>query len=42
MKFRIVENCCDAWPIQQLCRVLGVSTAGCYAWRSRSDSKAAV
>ena len=24
MKFRVVEYCYDAWPIQQLCRVLGV------------------
>ncbi|RKJ98013.1 IS3 family transposase, partial [Pseudoroseomonas wenyumeiae] len=42
MKFRMVEDCRDAWPVQQLCRVLGISTAGYYAWRSRPDSKRAV
>ena len=42
MKFRVVEDCHDAWPVQQLCHVLGVSTAGYYAWRSRPDSKRAV
>lgn len=42
MKFRVVEDCRDAWPVQALCRVPGISTAGCYAWRSRSDSKRAV
>jgi putative transposase len=38
----MVEDCRDAWPVQQLCHVLGVSTAGYYAWRSRPDSKRAV
>ena len=39
MKFRVIEDCRDAWPIQALCRMLGVSTAGHYAWRSRPESK---
>jgi len=42
MKFRVVEDCRDAWPVQALCRVLGISTAGYYAWRSRPDSKRVV
>jgi len=42
MKFRVVEDCRDAWLVQELCRVLGISTAGYYAWRSRPDSKRAI
>ena len=42
MKFRVVEDCCDTWSVQALCRVLGISTAGYYAWRSRPDSKRTV
>jgi hypothetical protein len=42
MKFRMVEDCRDTWSVQALCRVLGISTAGYYAWRSRPDSKRTV
>jgi putative transposase len=42
MKFRVVEDCRDTWSVQALCRVLGISTAGYYAWRSRPDSKRTV
>lgn len=28
MKFRVVEDCRGAWPVQALCHVLGISTAG--------------
>jgi putative transposase len=41
MKFRLVEDCRNTWPIHTLCHVMGVSTAGYYAWRSRPDSKRA-
>jgi putative transposase len=42
MRFRVVEDCRDLWPVQALCSVLGISTAGYYAWRARPDSKRAV
>lgn len=41
MKFRMVEDYRGTWPVQELCRVLGISTAGYYAWRSRPESKRA-
>ncbi len=42
MRFRVVEDCRDLWPVQALCSVLGISTAGYYAWRTRPDSKRVV
>jgi transposase InsO family protein len=42
MKFRVVEDCRALWPVQALCSVPGVSTAGYYAWRTRPDSKRVV
>ena len=42
MRFRVVEDCRGSWPVQALCSVLGISTAGYYAWRARPDSKRAV
>ena len=41
MRFRVVEDCRGTWPVHELCRVLGLSTAGYYAWRSRPESKRA-
>ena len=41
MKFRMIEDCRDAWPVQVLCRVHNVSTTGYYARRSRPESKRA-
>jgi transposase InsO family protein len=42
MRFRVVEDCRNLWPVQALCSVLGISTAGYYAWRTRPDSKRAI
>jgi putative transposase len=42
MKFRLVEDCRGLWPVQALCSVLGISTAGYYAWLTRPDSKRVV
>ena len=41
MRFRVVEDCRSTWPVHELCRVLDLSTAGYYAWRSRPESKRA-
>ena len=37
----MVEDCRSTWPVHELYRVLGLSTAGYYAWRSRPESKRA-
>ncbi len=41
MRFRVIEDCRGTWPVHELYRVLGLSTAGYYAWRSRPESKRA-
>ena len=41
MRFRVVEDCRGAWPVHELCRVLGLSTAGTHAWQSRPEGKRA-
>ena len=42
MKFRFINDHKEQWPVRTLCRVLGVSPAGYYTWRSRPDSARAV
>jgi hypothetical protein len=39
MRFRVVEDCRGLWPVQALCSVLGISTAGYYAWRDRAPQR---
>ena len=38
MKFRIIEDQRETFPIRVLCDVMGVSPAGYYAWRGLPES----
>ena len=38
MRFRIIEDCRDEYPVRVLCEALDVSPSGYYAWRSRPES----
>lgn len=38
MRFRIIEDCRDDYPVRVLCDALGVSPSGYHAWRTRPES----
>ena len=38
MKFRLIEDQRDTFPVRVVCDVMGVSPAGYYAWRGRPES----
>ena len=39
MRFRLVDAAKKEFPVQRLCKVLGVSQSGYFAWRSRPASR---
>ena len=39
MRFRIIEDCRDDYPVRVLCEALEVSPSGYHAWLSRPESK---
>jgi putative transposase len=38
MKFRLIEDQRNVWPVRVMCDALNVSPSGFYVWRSRADS----
>ena len=41
MRYRFIAACTELWPVQVLCHVLAVSTAGYYQWHRRPPQPAA-
>ena len=38
MRFRLIEDHRDVWPVRVMCDALSVSPSGFYAWRSQPES----
>src|SRR3954454_6963090 len=38
MRFRLIEDQRDIWPVRVMCDALSVSPSGFYAWRSQPES----
>ena len=39
MRFKLVDAAKKEFPVQRLCKVLGVSQSGYFAWKSRPASR---